>query len=223
MTPATYYGLGRAYLAIPDAGVHLGEALDYAQRAVREMTAASLRIAADNASDGDFVLTRELAASWDTLGWIKFRTGDAAAAQRYVQASWDIAQEPNIGQHLVEIYEKLGKPEKAALICNMALAAHGSVEDHKKLESEMERLRAHLKPAGSSLRPPPDGAMALSDVRTLRIPLHVKLRDKSNSAHYDLPRAWTQAPGRDFCLGRPGAAECGGGSGAGKVSANISG
>jgi tetratricopeptide (TPR) repeat protein len=212
-TSVLYYGLGKAYLALADGekafenyqkalgddpepaqlnniawdlgdgGVHMNDALGYAERAVEAMVEKSRDASADDADTADFVLMRELAASWDTLGWIKFRQGDAATALPYLQASWDLAQGSAVGEHLVEVDEKLGKPQKAAAICNMALAGYGDAKVHEKLSGEMEHLRRYLKPPASKSETL-DGSMALSDVRTLHIPFHAKLSGKTDSAHF---------------------------------------
>jgi tetratricopeptide (TPR) repeat protein len=214
--PILYYGLGKAYLSVPDPEkafttyqkalgddpdpellnnvawdlgdlkVHLNDALGFANRAVAKYASQSTEITPEDAETSDFLLMPKLAAAWDTLGWIKFRADDAAAAEGYLQAAWDLSQAPVIGEHLVEVEEKLGKSKNAAVVCNMALAAGRQSEISKKLSDEMENLRKYLKPAaGQQARGGiVDGAMALSDIRTLHVPFHAKLPGNSSIAHF---------------------------------------
>jgi len=178
--------LNSAAYALAETGVHLPEALEYSSRAVSSLSAKSLDISPDEAEPSDFVLMTELAANWDTLGWIKFRHEDFPAAEKYIEAAWQLMQSAEIGEHLVEVYEKLGKKEKAAAICNMARTTvfGGALRD--KLAGEMDRLRPFLKgPTGQTSRVgAPDGAMALSDMRTSHIPFHTKLQGNSRSANF---------------------------------------
>jgi tetratricopeptide (TPR) repeat protein len=211
-----YYALGHAYLGIPDvdraiaqfqkalgdkpeppvlnsvaysladANVHLGDALDYSNRAVTAVSARTMEISSDDAETSDFGLMTELAADWDTLGWIKFRQADVAAAEKYILSAWQLMQVPDIGEHLVEIYEKLGKKQAAARICFMAQAAPGRGPTDKKLSDEMARLRPFLKTAGA---PPsklylPDGPGALSEMRTINVPYTAKVQTDSLLAHF---------------------------------------
>ena len=127
----------------------------------------------------------QLAANWDTLGWIKFRIADFAGAERYLQPAWELVQSAVIGEHLVETYEKLGKKKRAAAICNMALSSYLPSRDpatRQKLSDEMNRLRPYSGASRSS--PSGNGGMALSDMRSLQVPFRPKLRANSVSANF---------------------------------------
>jgi tetratricopeptide (TPR) repeat protein len=209
------FALGRAYLHVPDAdkamdtlkplldekaepeelnssayslaeaGVHLSEALEYSKRAISDLSSKTMDISSDDAEPSDFALMTALAANWDTLGWIKFRLGDFPASEKYLEAAWQLMQSSEIGEHLVEAYERNGKKEKAAAVCNMALATMASVDLNHKLSEEMERLRPSLKaPAGRLSHSSSDGGMALSDMRTLKVPSPGKLKGNSGTAHF---------------------------------------
>jgi uncharacterized protein DUF3857/transglutaminase superfamily protein/tetratricopeptide repeat protein len=177
--------LNSAAYALAEAGVHLPEALDYSTRAVSSLSSKTMDISPDDAAASDFSLMPNLAANWDTLGWIKFRMGDLPGAERYIAAAWELMQAPAIGEHLVEVYEKLGKKEKAATICNMALSAGASSGLQEKLTDEMARLRPVPKTLKGQTSPSagPDGGMALSDMRTLKIRFQTKLQGNSRSAN----------------------------------------
>ena len=178
--------------ALAEANAHLSEAQDYSTRAVSALSEKSVDISPEYADPSDFRLMLQLAANWDTFGWIKFRTGDFSGGEKYLQAAWEIWQSATIGEHLVEAYEKLGQKEKAASICNMALATFLSGRDSatkKKLSDEMTRLRPFLAKqspraglVGSSR--PVDGSLALSEMRALQVPFHAKLKGNSATANF---------------------------------------
>ncbi|HVH67748.1 MAG TPA: DUF3857 domain-containing protein [Gemmatimonadales bacterium] len=106
----------------------LGTNLDRAERYVRaaiEATATPLRDATiDSLGIRQAGAVSSLGAYWDTLGWIYFRRGDLVRAERYVHAAWLLAQHGEIGDHLAQIYERLGRKQEA--IHAYALALNGT-------------------------------------------------------------------------------------------------
>ncbi len=77
----------------------------------------------------------------------QYWSGDVSVSEPYLKAAWELAQYPMIGEHLAEVYEKLGKPQKAAAVCNMAIAALGRNNSYKPLTAQMEHLRQYLRPS----------------------------------------------------------------------------
>jgi tetratricopeptide (TPR) repeat protein len=183
---------GVAYL-LAEANTHLTEALDYSSHAVSALSEKTMDISPEAAEPSDFLLMLQLAANWDTLGWIKFRAGDPLGAEKYLQAAWEIVQGAVIGEHLVETYEKLGKREKAAAICNMALSSYlpGGPDTRQKLSDEMTRLRHFLTLAPGLARTSRsahsvDGGVALSDMRDLQVPFRTKLKTDFVTANFTI-------------------------------------
>ncbi|MBS1841781.1 MAG: DUF3857 domain-containing protein [Acidobacteria bacterium] len=175
--------------ALAEANTHLTEALDYSTHAVNKIESKSDEIDIDDIEANDFQLMPELAANWDTLGWIKFKMGEDQAAVKYLRAAWDLNQTSVIGEHLVEAYEKLGEKAKAAAICNMAkTTVLPGEETGAKLTQEMNRLRPFVKrtpgSGGISAAHPVDGALALSDLRLIEVPFHTKLQGNSAQATF---------------------------------------
>ena len=181
--------------ALADANARLEDALAYSTHAVSSIASQTMDISPDDAEPSDFALMPQLAANWDTFGWIKFRMGDMAAAEKYLEAAWQLMQAPTIGEHLVEVYEKLCKKQKAAVVCNMAEAALGSTVTpadapvREKIAEEMKRLRPFLtSPSTSSgtktRSTPPDAHAALADMRSMNIPLPTKLHRESGKANF---------------------------------------
>ncbi len=177
--------------SLAEANVRLSEALDYSSRAVNALSEKTMDVSPEDAEPSDYALMLQLAANWDTLGWVKFHSGDFPSAQKYLRAAWEIVQGAVIGEHLVETYEKLGKKEKAASICNMALSSYlpGDPATHEKLSGAMTRLRPFLTNtsglAGNSRSAHSvDGGVALSDMRGLQVPFRTKLQANFVAANF---------------------------------------
>lgn len=176
--------------SLEEAGVHPKEALEYSKRSVSGIARNTMDISPEDAEAADFQLMPALAADWDTLGWIYFRAQEFHAAKPYLEAAWQLSQAPLIGEHLVEVLQKLGESRAAASVCARALAAvpsSSSSDLHKSLRTEWESLKTYLKlpQGGSSVEAASSqGAMWLSDMRTLNIPFHTKLQGNSRTAQF---------------------------------------
>jgi tetratricopeptide (TPR) repeat protein len=66
---------------------------------------------------------------WDTLGWVSFQKGDLSKASRYVEAAWAVNQHGEVGDHLAQIYGKLGQKDRAIHAYALALAARHVVPE----------------------------------------------------------------------------------------------
>ena len=181
--------------ALAEANAGLSDALSFSTRAVSTVASETMDISPDNTKPYDFALMAQLAADWDTLGWIKFRMGEFAAAEKYLLASWQLDQTAVSGEHLVEVYEKQRKTQKAASICNMAKAVANNsptTQDPKlsdRLTEAMKRLQPYLSPApkagaSSTGYHSTDGQVALVDMRSLDVHLSTKLRAEASHADF---------------------------------------
>jgi tetratricopeptide (TPR) repeat protein len=96
----------------------------YAEEALKQLDARS----ADDvvAMDTGTQVTYQFSLVWDTVGWVYFQGGDTSRAENFVNASWMLGQDPIVGEHLGEIYEKQGKSKEAAHVYELALAALGT-------------------------------------------------------------------------------------------------
>ena len=182
--------LNNAAWVLADANTHLSEALAYSRQAVSEISARSAAVSPDVPRAADFGLLGYLAANWDTLGWIQFRSGDALAAEKYLIASWQLRQVPMVGEHLVEVYEKLGKNKEAAKVAEMAIASSGPDAPSESLSKQMPHLRAFLprRTGGPSIPNASlykgEGDAALSEMRSIRIPFHPHMEKSLDSANF---------------------------------------
>src|SRR5260370_17339324 len=113
-----------------------------------------------------------LAAEWDTLGWVKFRTGDFASAEKYLEAAWNLMQSAVIGEHLAEAEEKRGKKVQARHTYLLAYAAMGQSTDAKlraKLTSENAKpIPKMLLKSGAPAKP--FEQTDLMSMRTIALP-----------------------------------------------------
>ena len=140
-------------------GAHLDRAQQYAESAVSAVAVALRNVTLDQLSPRDLALVVALDANWDTLGWVYFGRGEFDQAEKYVSAAWILGQHGEVGDHLGQIYEKLGRKEDAIRTYAMALSglrptletgprlaalvggknkADAAIENHR---SEMQTLR----------------------------------------------------------------------------------
>ncbi len=99
-------------------------ARQYGEEALRQLDARSAEDV-ENIGLGTEI-TYQFSLTWDTVGWIYFQSGEMNQAESFVHASWVLGQDPLVGEHLGEIYEKEGKPKEAARLYELALAAAGT-------------------------------------------------------------------------------------------------
>ena len=102
--------------------VHLDRAQQYAESAIAATAAALRNASLEHLRMEDLALVGQLAAYWDTLGWIHFQKGDLRQAENFINAAWVLDQHSDIGDHLGQIYERRGDKSKAERLYAMALA-----------------------------------------------------------------------------------------------------
>jgi tetratricopeptide (TPR) repeat protein len=119
---------------LAESKVDLDKAQHYADSAI-QATSASLRsVDIQRVTPAQMREVENLAAYWDTFGWICFQKGDLLSAEKYVHAAWTLDQNGEIGDHLGQIYEKRGDKDLAIKTYALALAAPNAIPD----------TRAHL-------------------------------------------------------------------------------
>ncbi|HEX4633695.1 MAG TPA: tetratricopeptide repeat protein, partial [Gemmatimonadales bacterium] len=129
MAPARPYPMVAAR-ALSDGGVRLDKAEVYAHAALDAAT-ASLRNAGEepNRLDG---ATFSIGFAWDQLGWILFREGKNAEAERYENAAWSLTHQGSVGDHLAQVYQKEGKRSLAIRTYALVLNAHNTPTDTRQ-------------------------------------------------------------------------------------------
>jgi tetratricopeptide (TPR) repeat protein len=112
----------------------LDRAQDYAESAVSTVSALLRNVRLDSMKPQELGSVNLLGACWDTLGWIYFRKGDMAAAERYLKSSWQLMQDNVVADHLGQLYERVGKKDPAVdYYAYAALDPHPAREGRKHL------------------------------------------------------------------------------------------
>ncbi len=113
---------------LAESKTSLDLARKYAEHALELLEVRSADTSADEiaAIEKGTQVTYQLSLVWDTLGWVYFQSGEADRAESFVRAAWLLGQDSIVGEHLGEIYEKLGKSKAAAQAYELALAAQPS-------------------------------------------------------------------------------------------------
>jgi len=164
--------LNEAAFDLAEAHLALDRAERYSELAVADIS-ATLR-SADLAHVTDRVLDQveDIAAYWDTLGWIKFQKGDFEGAMPYVRAAWLLTEDGEAGDHLAQIYEKLGQRDRAIQQCALALAAPHAIPDTRARltlllggNAQIDDLVSKAKPELETLRRIPVGKLLAEDAR----------------------------------------------------------
>ncbi|HTV59070.1 MAG TPA: DUF3857 domain-containing protein [Verrucomicrobiae bacterium] len=142
--------------------IHLDEALKYAQKAVGDEEDATAKISIDALKPTDPRMMLELAANWDTLGWVQFRLGHYDQAVTYLNAAWLLSQFPVSGDHLGQAYEKQGKKREAMI------AYQETLDTHNAPDGTQERMDA-LRAQGSTSQRGIEEGPSLQDLRTFKL------------------------------------------------------
>jgi TonB family protein len=104
-----------------EMNIQMDRAEALVKSAIHTVSEQTIAIDLDNLSMTDKGHMCEIAAYWDTLGWIKFHEGDERQAERFVGAAWGLCEYTAIGDHLGQIYEKQGRKADAILQYELTL------------------------------------------------------------------------------------------------------
>ena len=77
----------------------------------------------------------------DSLGWVEFRSGNLAEAQRILQGAFEAKRDAEIGAHLGEVLWRLGKQNEAIAVWRQAQQL---APDNETLQETLKRLGASL-------------------------------------------------------------------------------
>ena len=108
---------------LAERSVELDTARKWAQTAITIDSAYLSDLSLDHVTPSQMSKVNTLTNYWDTLGWVYFRMGSDEQALSYVDAAWRMHPTPTKGDHLGQIYEKLGRREDALHTYAMAVAA----------------------------------------------------------------------------------------------------
>jgi tetratricopeptide (TPR) repeat protein len=103
--------------SLVDRGVRLDESEDLIRKAL------------ELAPEDPFIL--------DSMGWVRFKRGDADDARQYLERAYGLRPDPEIAAHLGEVYWGLGLQDKARKLWSDARAEH---PDNAVLKGVLERF-----------------------------------------------------------------------------------
>lgn len=106
---------------LADNNSHLDVAQQYSENSIRAIEAQLNAASLDTAGPAQAGLMTAIATFWDTMGWIKFKQGNLAAAESYIRSAWLISDDADIGDHLGQIFEKEGHRDDAVDTYALAL------------------------------------------------------------------------------------------------------
>ncbi|HKN60260.1 MAG TPA: DUF3857 domain-containing protein [Candidatus Acidoferrales bacterium] len=114
---------------LADHGVDIDDAQKYAESAVKATEESLKNVNLSQVTQNDFAQVSNLAAYWDTLGWVYFHRGDLQTADRYIRATWLLSEDGASADHLAQIYDKLGQKDRAIHAYALAMAAPHSLPE----------------------------------------------------------------------------------------------
>ncbi len=147
----------------------LPQALEYAEKAVREAEEESSKIQVSQLKMQDFGVSNTLAAYWDTLGWVHFALGNTDKAEKYLKAAWAVRQSAVVGDHLGQVYEKQGKKQQAARAYRLALQVISGNAD-PELRDKLKFSVASLPKGAAGSSALNSAGAELSEERTFKLP-----------------------------------------------------
>jgi tetratricopeptide (TPR) repeat protein len=109
-----------AYM-LAEADKKLDVALEYAQKAVSAEEEASQKVRMSDLKTEDLTRAANLAAFWDTLGWVYFRMGNFDRAEEYLKSAWLLSLGGTEADHLGQVYERQRKKDQAIHMYRLAL------------------------------------------------------------------------------------------------------
>jgi tetratricopeptide (TPR) repeat protein len=159
---------------LADADRRLQDALRYAQEAVRDEENASRKVQLAELAEDDLKHTGNLGAYWDTLGWVHYRLGNLKEAEGYLHAAWTVRQEPVIGYHLGQVYERQQRRQDAVRMYRLAVSqkSRGPEDVQASADAQKRLERLNIPATASRTRPFGDNFAIdeLNNERTVSLP-----------------------------------------------------
>jgi tetratricopeptide (TPR) repeat protein len=100
----------------------LSIALAFAKQAVRLAEDDSEKVTLADLKVDDLERILQLAAYWDTLGWVHERMSSMERAEEYLKASWKLDQDGVVAGHLCHMYRREHRTAAAIQMCRMAIS-----------------------------------------------------------------------------------------------------
>jgi tetratricopeptide (TPR) repeat protein len=125
---------------LAEAGEALAEDESATRKALAMMTEESKTWTLDENLQSLSGKSRNLIATWDTMGWILYREGHLEQAEDYLKAAWTNSQSVTNAEHLGEVAAARGRKSDAFVAYEMGIAASHPGEERKRLQARIEEL-----------------------------------------------------------------------------------
>ena len=185
--------------SLAQANRRLTEALHFAEEAVEKTEERTTSARWEAADPSNLGLMGDLAAQWDTLGWVKFRMHEFQAALRYLESAWYLMPATEVGDHLAQNYEMLGRKEEALKTYRLVLETLPSAGDSQYREKISTKITSL---SGNS---PTRKEFGLSELRSYRVPEFKNWGGGYKSANFTI--TFTKGPTVQSVQFRDGAEE----------------
>ncbi|HWW96596.1 MAG TPA: DUF3857 domain-containing protein [Edaphobacter sp.] len=140
-TTETPLMMNNAAYELADAGEALAEDESVVRKAVTKMTEESKAWTLDENAQMILGKTRNLVATWDTMGWILYREGHLEEAEDYLRAAWANSQSEVNAEHVGQVAAARGRKNDALTAYELGIAASHPGDEQKKLQARAESLR----------------------------------------------------------------------------------
>jgi tetratricopeptide (TPR) repeat protein len=146
----------------------LSRAGELAESALPSIRRRLARLTPDSFGEGDIYWTERLIDSWTLLGQAADAAGDAARAERYLEAAWRVGFSPRAGWTLGERCLTQGRlPEAVELLSMAAFVPSAGLHLPADRQARIDSLRGRLPAPEPGLMPVP-GETQLTELRMLR-------------------------------------------------------
>jgi TonB family protein len=173
--------------------VQLERAEKYAKLDIAVDSASLTAISLDPLTPHVYSQINSIGATWDTLGWILFLRGDTSSAEKYLLASWSLSPDATIGDHLAQLYEKLGRKDEALKYSVLSIAAlrempFPQTDDLDAAANARERIAKQMSP-GQAKKSIEDARKSLHSADSIGIANPSKQAGKAEFAILQAPEA----------------------------------
>jgi tetratricopeptide (TPR) repeat protein len=160
--------LNDAAYELSETGIDLPVAEASSRKSIDKLEEKSATMAAAEANSRTFAEANLLIASWDTLGWVLFREDKLDQAQPLLSAAWRASLRAEVGDHLGQVDEALGKKDEALTVYSLAATAL-TKNDTPDVRGHIKDSITRLTAAGAKLHGS-TGTDELQNMRTYYVP-----------------------------------------------------
>ncbi len=164
--------LNDAAYTLSETGRDLPIAEEASRKSISKLEERSATVSTDQVNARTFNEANLLIASWDTLGWILFQEEKYDEALVWLSPAWRASLSAEVGSHLGQTYEKLGKKDDAASsfrLAQIAVNKNTAPNVVEEIREAVARTHAASTTQPNNMRATSAGEEALQNLRTYKI------------------------------------------------------